>query len=69
MKKSKRYPHLTMGQKAVIQKHMLQPSEWKVVEETDTTLVVAYRHHEKTTKVLDKSRNLWEEKGELQNAV
>lgn len=68
MRKSTRNPHLTLRQKDVIQKHMLRPAAWKVLSETNNSLMIESIYHKNCIKVLDKSRDIWEEQGALQNA-
>ena len=51
----------TRAQKEIIYNHKLNPNNWMVTSETETTLNVIYKFG-KTTRELDKSVNKW--KGE-----
>lgn len=50
----------TRRQKGIIRNHKLLPDNWMVREETETHLIVVYKHGKKERK-LDKSVNLWKE--------
>lgn len=67
MRKSTLYPHLTMSKKLIIQKHMLRPESWKVLSETNNSLMIESVYHKSCVKVLDKKENLWEQ-GVMENA-
>lgn len=52
---------LTRAQKEIVSNHKLNPDNWMAKEETETHLVVVYKHGD-TERKLDKSKNLWKEK-------